>query len=172
MDEQHAMLSGVDSLLHFAPEEILRGRLRQRHRGYATADLFVTNVDYQCNIEATGLAPRSFDAVFASHVLEHVDDRKALTELHRILKPGGKLIAMVPIVEGWEETYENPSVATAAERVLHFGQDDHVRYYGRDFTSRLIAAGFRVTALAGTPQDCIAYGLQRGEKVFVGTKAP
>jgi SAM-dependent methyltransferase len=38
-------------------------------------------------------------------VLEHVNDTKALQEIHRILKPDSRLIAMVPICEGWDETY-------------------------------------------------------------------
>lgn len=93
-----------------------------------------------------------------------------MAELHRILKPRGKLIAMVPIIEAWEETYENPSITRESDRDLHFGQYDHVRYYGRDFATRLETAGFQVVAYSGTPLDCVSYGLQRGEKVFVATK--
>lgn len=36
------------------------------------------------------------DAVVALDVLEHVDDRRALTEVVRILRPGGRLVATVP----------------------------------------------------------------------------
>ena len=46
---------------------------------------------------------------------------------------------MVPIVEGWASTYENPSIVSEQERHIHFGQFDHVRYYGADIRDR--AAG-------------------------------
>jgi len=50
------------------------------------------------------------ESVLCSHVLEHVNDTKALKSINRILKPKGKLIAMVPICEGWEKTYENIAI--------------------------------------------------------------
>ena len=44
-----------------------------------------------------------FDIVLASHVLEHVeDDRKAMREVHRILKPDGILLLTTPY-ETWEQ---------------------------------------------------------------------
>jgi hypothetical protein len=76
----------------------------------------------------------------------------------------------LPIIEAWEETYENPSITSESDRDLHFGQYDHIRYYGRDFATRLETAGFQVVAYSGTPLDCVSYGLQRGEKVFVAAK--
>lgn len=170
MDDRHQILSGVKSMLHFAPEDILRKKFRQRFAQYRAVDLVRADVDFNCNIEDTLLPRNSIDAVFASHILEHVDDRKAIAELFRILKPRGRLIAMVPIIEAWEETYENSEVTSESERDLHFGQYDHVRFYGRDFPQRLEAAGFDVTAYMATPRECVEYGLQRGEKVFVATK--
>jgi SAM-dependent methyltransferase len=170
VDHKHNLLNGVRSLLHFAPEPILQVRFQKSVAEYLTADLLRGDVDHRCNIEDTGLPDARFDAVFASHILEHVDDRKALSELHRILTPAGKLIAMVPIIEGWDDTYEDPTITAPEARALHFGQADHIRYYGRDFTARLSDAGFEVRALSATPQECIAHGLRRGHKVFVATK--
>jgi len=170
MDERHGILQGVRSMMHFAPENILRQKFSQRMPDYRAVDLFRADVDFQCDIEDTKLPANSLDAVFASHILEHVDDRKAIAELHRILKPGGKLIAMVPIIEARDQTYENPEITSEAARDLHFGQYDHVRYYGRDFVQRLEAPGFAITTYMGTPEECVRYGLQRGEKVFVATK--
>jgi SAM-dependent methyltransferase len=170
MDEQNEILLGVKSLLHFAPEPLLSATFKKRFDEYKTADLFREDVDFKCNIESNGLGAQTFDAVFVSHVLEHVNDTLALAELNRILKPGGKLIAMVPIVEGWNETYENPSVTSGRDRNVHFGQKDHIRFYGQDFTKRLAAAGFTVTSYMASPQECIEFSLERGEKVFVGLK--
>ncbi len=41
-------------------------------------------------------AKNSFDMVLCSEVIEHVDDRKAIKEIHRVLKPGGLLMLTVP----------------------------------------------------------------------------
>src|SRR5262245_9384207 len=101
-------------------------------------------VDRRENIEATSFADATFDVVISPHVFEHVDDRRAIGEMRRILRPSGLLLCMVPLIDGWNSTYENPSAVTARERDLHFGQADHVRYYGRDFRDRLGAGGFGV----------------------------
>jgi len=91
---------------------------------------------------AIDLPDECVDLVLCLHVLEHVDDdRRAMAEVHRILRPSGHFIVMVPIEEGWEVTYENPKVVSPRQRLLHFGQEDHVRFYGRDIRNRLTAAG-------------------------------
>ena len=155
-------------VLHFAPEHAVTRLLG--HTKYRSADLAPGSADLVLNIESIDLATESVDFVIASHVLEHVDDRAALREIWRILRPGGSLIAMVPIVEGWAQTYEDAARTTASERELHFGQNDHVRYYGRDFRDRLIAAGFSLREFVAGGPDCVRFGLTRGERVFFGTK--
>jgi predicted SAM-dependent methyltransferase len=77
-------------------------------------------------MEAIDLPDASVDLIIANHVLEHVDDAKASRELSRILRPNGVLLCMVPIVEGWATTYQNPDITTDEGRMLHFGQEDHV----------------------------------------------
>lgn len=45
------------------------------------------------NVLALGLPDRSFDRCFVERVFQHLTDpRKALMELHRVLKPGGRLV--------------------------------------------------------------------------------
>ena len=85
-----------------------------------------------------------FDFFICSHVLEHVpDDHKALSELHRILKPGGTGILMVPIILGLEEIDEDPFETDESERWRRFGQHDHVRVYSKEgFLKRARDAGF------------------------------
>lgn len=170
MDRAHDLLGTTRSILHFAPEPAIGKYIRQRVQKYTSADLYKSGVDRKENIESISLPDNSVDAVFCSHVLEHVDDRKAQSELHRILRPGGILIVMVPICEGWDTTYEDPEIAGAKERELNFGLSDHVRYYGRDFAERLASHGFRVRSFAADPSDVAKYGLGRGEKVFVAMK--
>lgn len=78
---------------------------------------------------------------------------------------------MVPIIEGWETTYEDGGITGEAERALYFGQGDHLRWYGRDFRTRLRAAGFEVAEYTAGGAEAATYGLVRGEKVFVGIKS-
>jgi ubiquinone/menaquinone biosynthesis C-methylase UbiE len=82
--------------------------------------------------------------LICSHVLEHVsDDRKAMTEMYRVLKPGGCVYTMHPVSRR-ERTDEEKTELGKSERRRRFGQEDHVRLYGQDFTRRLEAAGFSV----------------------------
>ena len=159
-------------VLHFAPERpVAMAVCAARPELYRSADIEVGRANLQLSLEKIDLPDESVDLVIASHILEHVDDRLALGELRRILAPGGCAIIMVPIVEGWDETYENGAVTTKAERVRHFGQSDHVRVYGRDLRARIAAAGLSLSEFTALAQDCLAHGLQRGEKIFIATKA-
>jgi SAM-dependent methyltransferase len=160
------------SMLHFAPERSLQGWLRSNYSGYRTADLKLGRADLTLNIEDLGLRTNSVDVILCSHVLEHVDDTKALPELFRVLRPAGVLLAMVPIIEGWETTYENPAIVSPEERRFHFGRVDHLRWYGADFRKRLKAAGFHVSEYTAGGREAVKYALLRGEKVFICRKPP
>lgn len=169
-DRREKFFTGRD-VLHFAPELSIRRYLQtQGLRSYKTADLFAPNVDLRLNIEKIDQPTSSYDAVLCSHVLEHVDDRKALFEIHRILRVGGLLIAMFPIVEGWDETYENEAVSEPSDRLLHFGQHDHVRFFGRDVREKFKTAGFELTEITAQEPDVSHFGLSRGEKIFLGRR--
>lgn len=138
-------------LLEFAPSFGLSRKLKRApFVDYRSADLYRNNVDDRIDIiDMRAYADASFDVVLCSHVLEHVpDDRRAMRELHRILRPDGFAIVMVPLVHGVDETNEDPAIDTPALRWKYFGSDDHVRQYGRrDFADRLAAAGFAVERL-------------------------
>lgn len=146
-------LAGLDAgqryrFIDFAPSLALSRLLRTMERlEYRTADYFRPNVDDRVDISNMPLyADDSVDAFLCSHILEHVpDDRAAMRELFRILKPGGFGIVMVPLVVGVTQTHEDPAINTAALRWRHYAQDDHLRLYGtEDFMARLAAAGFVV----------------------------
>ena len=145
--------------------------LKDTYENYKTADLNRKDIDLKLNIEKIDLPDESQDIVIASHILEHVDDQKAAQEIWRILKKNGRLFAMVPIIEGWDETYENDKIQDNEGRTLHFGQFDHVRYYGKDFRSRILAGGFSsLREITAFGKDVIDYGLVRGEKIFIFAK--
>jgi SAM-dependent methyltransferase len=168
---EEPLFEGKD-MLHFAPEPSLSAFIRKKGpRSYKTADLFKPDVDLRIDLCKMDLPDQSFDLVMCLHVLEHVpDDRKAMSELRRILRPGGLAIIMVPMEEGLDETYENPSVVTEADRLIHFGQEDHVRYYGKDFRDRLREAKFSLREWVSKEPYVLKHGLRRGERVFLCTR--
>lgn len=168
--ERFNLIEQGKRVLHFAPEPVLRDYLKGRAGEYRTADLAPGRADFKLNIEALDLPDESFDIVIVNHVLEHVDDAKALAELYRILAPGGILVATVPIIEGWDVSYENAAITSKADREIHFGQNDHVRYYGRDLRDRIGTAGFSLDEFVGSGVEVVRYGLLRGERVFIGRK--
>lgn len=140
---------GSIKILDFAPSAPLSRFIRglRQDISYRTADLFAEGVDDKVDI--THLRPykdNQFDFFICSHVLEHVpDDKKALCELYRILKPGGRGILMVPIVLSLREIDEDPTVLDEGERWRRFGQDDHVRLYSKEgFVERMREARFVV----------------------------
>jgi SAM-dependent methyltransferase len=133
-------------VLHWAPEGCFVRAFRGRaNLDYETADLDPEyDPDHVVDITDTGLPGESYDVMLCSHVLEHVpDDRAAMREMFRLLRPGGWLVAQVPLYAG-DTTVEDPDCADPAERLRRFGQADHIRIYGRDFYDRLREAGFEV----------------------------
>jgi SAM-dependent methyltransferase len=138
-------------LVEFAPSSALRKRLRSHPSvEYRSADLYRSTVDDRLDI--TDMRPyedNSIDIFLCSHILEHVpEDRLAIAEMFRALRPGGVAVVMVPIIHGMDETLEDPGINTPSLRWKYYGLDDHVRQYGKaDFIERLAAVGFAVDQL-------------------------
>ena len=158
------------ALLHFAPESFIAALLKRSNINYVSADLARDDVDLKLNIENIDIGDDQYDIIVCSHVLEHVDDKRALSELRRILKPNGKLILMVPVTEGCDTTYEDDTIKDSSERLIHFGDPDHVRVYGTDLIQRLTDAGFQVRVYTAFGKEAVKYGLIMGDKVFLCTK--
>jgi SAM-dependent methyltransferase len=134
--------------IDFGPSAVLSKAIKKYPcLNYRSADLLADNVDDKVDImNMPTYRDNSVDMFLCSHVLEHVeDDKKAIQELYRILKPGGWGIVMAPIVLTLRDIYEDASIKTEAERWKHFGQGEHHRIYSKQgFISRLEDAGFRV----------------------------
>ena len=169
LDGHRSVFEGA-RVLHFAPEAALTNLIKPVAKEYVTTDIVPGRADIVLNIEAIDLPDASFDAVVCSHVLEHVNDRKALAELFRILRPGGTAVLLVPIAEGWPRTYEDPKIVSEEDRTIHFGLRDHVRYYGADFCDRVTAAGFVVDEFTADGATSVRHSLMYGDKIFAARR--
>jgi SAM-dependent methyltransferase len=133
------LLAGRDtssqSMIHFAPEPFFRPFFSRSFGRYETADLDRPGVDHHVDLQNLPFGDGSYDFVFASHVLEHVpDDRRALREIRRILKPAGVAVLPVPIVAGSTVEYPAPNPFEC----------HHVRAPGYDYFDRYRAVFSRV----------------------------
>ncbi|MEM7433799.1 MAG: methyltransferase domain-containing protein [Myxococcota bacterium] len=142
--------------------------------GYVTTDLRRTDVTTQQDITRMTFADGSFGTIVCSHVLEHIpDDRGALSELARVLRPGGHLLVQVPF-NHHGLTDEDPSVTDPEERLRRWGELDHLRLYGSDLVDRMTSAGFDVDTIlveSGFPRELQErHGLAPDQVVFVGRR--
>lgn len=156
-------------VLHIAPEQCFLKRFKNlSNLDYTSADLYSPIVDVKADILDLPFKDNSFDVIICNHVLEHIeDDKKAMQELYRVLKPNGMGIFQIPQDLSLEKTYEDFSIISPVERTKHFGQYDHVRIYGRDYFDTLRNVGFEVQEIDYskkiTPELLKKYCLVKGE---------
>ncbi len=132
-------------ILHLAPERHL-GRLIRNSRplSYVQGDLYPAHPEIR-RIDLMDIAypDGSFDWVIANHVLEHVaDDAQSLREIRRVLRPGGKAILQTPYANRLPNKVEDASIVSAVARLATYGQEDHCRLYGADFSEFVTSFGF------------------------------
>jgi SAM-dependent methyltransferase len=143
------LFSAPQRLLHFAAEPGFEDRLRAIDTlDYASVDLYPKN-PFQQRIDITGMPYEdgSWDVVMANHVFGEVpDDRKAMREVFRVMKPGGRLISQTAVDHELANTDERPKIPSAS-RVPRGGVQPigaNIRRYGQDYVDRLEEAGFEV----------------------------
>jgi SAM-dependent methyltransferase len=165
------------SVLHIAPEPCLGRALKRRpNTRYITGDIAFRRAGIQLDVEALPFPAETFDLIICNHVLEHVQrDSAALLEIRRVLSGAGTAILQVPIANRLAQTREGPTVIDKRERERIFGQADHVRLYGTDYSMRLARAGFRIQSfnVANTFDRRLVerYSLIEREMLFVAQKA-
>ena len=165
--------SSALKVLHFAPEQAFYKRFRnQKNLDYTTTDLFSPLADVKADICNLPFEDNTYDVILCNHVLEHIpDDKKAMQELYRVLKPGGMGIFQIPQDLSRAITFSDDSITDEKERARIFGQYDHVRIYGRDYFDKLRSIGFVVIEEDYTaklvPELVEKYCLAKGEIIPV-----
>lgn len=182
--ERHALMyleaTGMRALLptmrilHFAPERRLAGYIAAlQPLRYVKADLFPTGGDIErVDIEDMPFSDGSFDMVIANHVLEHVDDdAKATFEIHRVLAPDGIAILQTPYSPMLRNTWSDPGIVDDEVRLQAYGQEDHVRLFGRDIFERFAACGLRPNIATHAElladRDPLLFGVNAQEPFFL-----
>lgn len=160
-------------VLHFAPEQCFLSRFKKlKNLDYTTTDLLSPIADVKADICNLPFKDNSYNVILCNHVLEHIpDDKKAMEELYRVLKPGGFGVFQIPLDASRDTTFEDDSITNKKERTEIFGQYDHVRVYGLDYFDKLRAVGFNVEKVDYTTkfseEKIIRYCLAKGEIIPV-----
>lgn len=169
--QEQVPLRRDERILHFSPSRLIQKKLKQQFPYYVSTDydgglhtdktLDITNIDEPDN---------TYHVIICYHVLEHiVEDHKAISELYRVLKPGGKAIIQTPFKEG--EIYEDVTITGPEQRKLHFGQEDHVRIYSANgLKQRLEAASFEVEVLSFQELLDNRFGFKTEENILIACK--
>lgn len=155
LDALRPALGEIGLLLDIAPTPVSTPLLRDlRAATHLRLDLGLDHrqVDVLGSLTELPVATGSVDVLVCYHVLEHVpEDRRAMTEIARVLSPTGMALLQVPWKPG-HPTQEDPDAAPD-ERLRRFGQTDHVRVYGDDFETRLREAGLDLQRV--TPRELL-----------------
>lgn len=155
LDQQKILRPGL-RILHAAPEECFHYLFNNGKTVYVCCDIEPERYSYYASpifMDLTNITfpENAFDLILVSHILEHIpDDSKALSELYRVLAPGGIAILQVPVSLKLDKTYEDFSIVTPEEKLEKFGQRDHVRIYAMDYVDRIKSAGFMVELIPAT----------------------
>lgn len=162
-------------LLHFAPEPQIYSFWSE----YPQLDIHGTDIAaeklmplakprFRADILYLPVPDEVYAYAVAIHVLEHIpDDREAMREIWRVLKPGGKAIIMVPINTGLDRTLEGDE-----SPVLLY---DHLRDYSpRDFPGRF--EGFDVEVINPEtflgPEAMKRFNVTDYQMIYLFTKTP
>lgn len=161
-------------ILHVAPNENELNYLKKKFNPITQYDRLnirpIKHINVVRDLTSTGLPSNSYDFQIIWHVLEHIpEDQKAIEELYRLLKPGGKLLVSVPIYpKGNKHTFEDKSIPYKDFHSVH-GHYDHCRSCGLDYYKRFEEVGFHTDTLMVknlSEDDIEYYGLSSDHTVW------
>lgn len=165
------------AILHIAPESALSERIVSHEpRLYVKGDYSPRSADIQrIDVTALPFPDESFDVIICNHVLEHVgDDLAALSEMCRTLRPGGCAVLQTPYSNFLARTFTDPAIDSDELRQRYYGQEDHVRLFGRDLFDRMRRAGLTPhieTHESRLPEfDPVYYGVNAAEALLLAIK--
>ena len=177
LKDKSGFFDGPLDVLHIAPEACFIDRFEKLHgHRYITADIESPLAKVKMDIHEIPFEENRFDVVLCNHVLEHVqNDIQAMSEINRVLKPGGFAILQVPFFNPVPVvTFEDNTITDTREREKLFGQDDHVRKYGKDYTTRIQRAGLMAVEenYANELPDDVRkkFGIVKGEIIYRANK--
>ena len=156
-------------ILDFSPSRSLFRKWKEvtnvKHIASDLSGDFIADVSY--DITQIPEKDAQFDLIICYHILEHVvDDIKAMSELFRVLKPNGTVLIQTPFKDG--EIYEDYAITSESERLIHFGQEDHVRIYSVDgLKKRLESVGFSIIVKQYEKDEYLGFS---NEIMLVATK--
>ena len=176
LERETNFIDNAIKVLHVAPEQVFYQKFKTfSHWEYTTTDLHSPLAEIKADLCELPFQDNYYDLILCNHVLEHIpEDQKAMQEMYRVLKPGGTLIAQVPLEENRTQTFEDNSITDKATRTEIFGQYDHVRIYGTDYYTRLESVGFDSHAIDFlkklTSQEKQKFALPYSEKIPIAIK--
>ena len=114
---------------------------------------------------------KTFDLIICIHVVECVpDDKKAFSEMKRVLKPGGIAFIMSSVRETQEKTLENPEYNTEELRLKYYKNKYYHRLYGKDFPDRVREVGFNVDVIyhlkESFSKEYQLYGFREQDQIY------
>ena len=162
------LISEATELLHIAPNKSEFNFIENSYLNLIKYDRLNITANGYCNIiddiTDSNLKKNSYNLLICWHVLEHIeDDYKAIQEMYRILKFGGRLLLSIPIHPPFSKfTYESDDIKRQDYKKYH-GHYDHCRSCGEDYYKRFEKAGFKTNELYVKKLDIeskLKYGLR------------
>lgn len=150
------------SVLHFAPESGICEKIKKNPNcKYVSGDILKGRAEQIVNIEDICFKDNSFDWIICNYVLQYVDDRKAIGEMKRVLKPNGKMLISVPIGQNIDKTIS----FIPAKKI---GKSAYQRFYGMDTKKRLgKISGMKVKRIQCKVKGSNKCGLLDKDTVFL-----
>jgi hypothetical protein len=160
------------SILHLTPETGIQKKLDKlfaKHNYVSSifGDYRTLNVDIEKEISL------NFDIIICSHILEHVkNDKLALKNLYNALNPRGIALFLTPLSREIDFTFEDLTIISPIERKKAYGEEDHVRQYGRKDFQELVKSVFDDLKIFEVLHlNYLRLGLAKDSKLYIGMKS-